>query len=80
MALQNGPVGGTEYRIDRMFGIAQDRKPVDENQLRVQGELRDRIASAGHFINNNIADGPGKGIAMERLQEALMWAGKEIFA
>jgi len=81
MALQEGqPRIGSRDKIDKLFGIAQDRKPVNEEQLRVQAELRDKFAAAGHFINENIADGPGKAIALERLQEALMWAGKEIFA
>lgn len=82
MALNTDTEGSrreTPEQINKRFGIAQDGKPSQE-QLAAQSELRHIIALAGGFMNENIADGREKSLALTHLEEALMWAGKAIFA
>lgn len=71
-------------RLDARFGIAQDVPEVDEDtrtsQLQVQQLVRRRISETAEVIDNNVADSREKSLALTHLEEALMWAGKAIFA
>ena len=65
--------------ILKRFNIAQDGKPSVE-QLELQAELRDKIASVASQLNWAAADSREKSLALTHLEEALMWAGKAIFS
>lgn len=80
MALQNGPGRDTPEQLDKRFGIAQDRKPVSPEQLQVQAEIRGLTAQLASYINENVGDGREKSLSFTHLEDALMWAGKAIFA
>lgn len=60
------------------LGIAQDGKP-SEKQLEVQKHARDLIAGTAFYIEQYVEDGREKSLALTKLEEALMWAGKAIF-
>lgn len=67
------------------FGIAQDNDVVGvpedfRTRQAVQSHVREDITIAARFINENVADGREKSLALTHLEEALMWAGKAIFA
>lgn len=65
--------------IRRRFGIAQDGKPTKE-QLDYQQTLRYDICTIATHLNEDVADSREKSLAITKLEEALMWAGKAIFA
>lgn len=66
--------------VSDRFGIAQDAPPADiEERQRVQKELRNIIADAGTYLSENVAEGREASLALTKLEEALMWAGKAIF-
>jgi len=75
--------------IDKRFKLAQDNEPTVEktvewsqkfgDKLNWQGTFRDRIEDVAHYVDLVIADGREKEIAIERLEESLMWLGKAIF-
>lgn len=79
MALSANTPRETEAQITKRFGIAQDGAPSAE-QLELQASLRETFAGLGVRINRDIADGREKSLAQTHLEEALMWAGKAIFA
>lgn len=64
--------------VSARFGIAQDGKP-SSGQLEVQLNARERIAQTAFYLEQNVADGREKSLALTHLEEALMWAGKAIF-
>jgi len=69
----------TEQQIEARFLIAQDSKPSQE-QLELQASLRQTFAGLAVRINDRVADGREKSLAITHLEEALMWAGKAIFS
>ena len=66
-------------QIEARFGIAQDSKPTEE-QLKFQRDLRAIIGGAATLLNAKVEDSREKSLAITHLEEALMWAGKAIFA
>lgn len=75
----NTPTREREQDIEKRFGIAQDR-PATDAQLAYQANLRADISDIANAINRDVADGREKALALTHLEEALMWAGKAIFA
>ena len=68
----------SEEDVRERFGIAQESKPT-EAQLREQIAVKNNIADIAVLINQNVADGREKSLALTHLEEALMWTGKAIF-
>lgn len=68
------------HDIEMRFLIAQDGGKPDELELHTQRQLREKIADAAFYLNANVEDGREKSLALTKLEEALMWAGKAIFA
>ena len=74
----------------KRFGIAQDTtdgKPEEtedfgsiQEKQQLQRELRDLIVRAATVIDSGIAPGRASSLALTKLEEALMWAGKGIFS
>lgn len=62
---------------DRFF-IAQDGKPSSE-QLGVQNRIREGLYVSAEYLNANVEDSREKSLAITKIEEALMWAGKAIF-
>lgn len=70
-------------RIHARFGIASDEdKPYapHELQVQIQDAIRGKILTAATMIERSTVDGREKSLALTKLEEALMWAGKAIFA
>lgn len=65
---------------DPRFAIAQDAPKPTEEQLAAQRVIRTAIATAAHAIESGTAPGRERALALTKLEEALMWAGKAIFA
>ena len=61
------------------FGIAQDSAPTPE-QLTLQDELRRKVLELATIIDIEIESSQPKSVALTKLEEALMWASKAIFA
>lgn len=81
MALSNGDdTRLSAGDIDEMFGIAQDGPRPSPEQLLQQRGIAADITGVAQRINANLEDGPAKSQALIHLQNALMWAGKQIFA
>lgn len=72
---------GNEPRenLDGRFMIAQDGTPPTESQITAQQTVRFYIGDVAERINRDIADSREKSLALTKLEEALMWAGKAIF-
>lgn len=67
------------FDIKKRFQIAQDgHRPTDE-QLAFQLEVRQEIHKIAQKLNAKVEDGREKSLALTKLEEALMWAGKAIF-
>ena len=70
--------------LNKRFGIAQDSSTVDpadrEAQLNSQRDIREKIAEAALILDIDVADSREKSLALTKLEEALMWAGKAIFS
>ena len=66
------------HDIEQRFLIAQDGRPSKE-QLQYQQRLRESIAELAIDINSHVEDSREKSLAITKLEEALMWAGKAIF-
>lgn len=66
------------------FGIAQDKTAVDWDEditrKELQDELRQKVLELATIIDIDIEDSQPKSVALTKLEEALMWAGKAIFA
>lgn len=79
MALKDGTEPVAE--IYSRFGIAQDAPVPDDIEARsvAQIKVRAKIYEAATIMNDNIKDSRELRIALTRLEEALMWAGKAIF-
>lgn len=75
----NTPTRESDEDIRKRFNIAQDKRPT-EAQLAYQAQLREDIAAIATSINADVADSREKSLAITHLEEALMWAGKAIFA
>ena len=80
MALK--PFSGTTQKekdaLEARFGIAQDTTPDDE-QLQIQQIIREFTVALAQQIDVHIEDSREKSLALARLEESLMWAGKAIF-
>lgn len=61
------------------FLIAQDGGKPTEAQLAVQREIRERIAEAGARLQDLTEPSREQSLALTKLEEALMWAGRAIF-
>lgn len=62
------------------FNIAQDGpRPTDE-QLRNQAAIRDAIKSAASAVETRTLPSREQSLALTKLEEALLWAGKAVFA
>lgn len=70
--------------LNKRFGIAQDAPTIDpadrEAQLNSQRDIREKIAAAALILDIDVADSREKSLALTKLEEALMWAGKAIFS
>lgn len=71
---QDGPREDLE---DRFF-IAQDGKPSKE-QLDLQRRVRNELYETAATLNDCAEDSREKSLALTKIEEALMWAGKAIF-
>ena len=80
MALK--PFSGTTQKekaaLETRFGIAQGSRPDDE-QLQIQHIIREFTVALAQQIDVHIEDGREKSLALTKLEESLMWAGKAIF-
>lgn len=61
------------------FNIAQDGPKPSDAQLANQREIRARIEAAAASIEGSAAPSREQSLALTKLEEALMWAGKAIF-
>ena len=71
---QDGP---RENLVER-FLIAQDGKPSKE-QLDLQRKVRNDLYATAATLNEYVEDSREKSLAITKIEEALMWAGKAIF-
>lgn len=81
MALMAESATARESVFER-FGIAQDAPvPADikERQL-TQIKVRADIYNVAKHLNSAVADSREKSLALTKLEEALLWAGKAIFS
>ena len=80
MALK--PFSGTTQKekdaLETRFGIAQDSRP-DNEQLKIQHIIREFTVALAQQIDVHIEDSREKSLALTKLEESLMWAGKAIF-
>jgi hypothetical protein len=76
----NVPTREDDADILGRFNIAQDGPVPTGAQLAYQAEVRHAIATVALDLNRDVADSPAKSNALRKLEEALMWAGKAIFA
>jgi len=67
------------HDIERRFLIAQDGRPSKE-QLQYQQRLRESVYDIAQDLNSHVEDSREKSLAITKLEEALMWAGKAIFS
>lgn len=67
------------HGIEMRFLIAQDNKPSQE-QLDFQRDFRLVLHQAAQHLNARVEDSREKSLALTKLEEALLWAGKAIFA
>lgn len=63
----------------RRFVIAQDSAPT-QAQLDLQAELKQKVLQVATDLDVGVADSREKSVALTKLEEALMWAGKAIFS
>lgn len=75
MTVGNDPRESVEGR----FMIAQDGTPPSDIQLATQKELREDLHRIAKRLNDEVMDSREKSLALTKLEEALMWAGKAIF-
>ncbi|KUF07249.1 hypothetical protein [Leucobacter sp. G161] len=61
------------------FLTAQDGGKPTEEQLEAQRKIRDAVAEAGWLLEDLVAPSREQSLALTKLEEALMWAGKAIF-
>lgn len=65
------------------FGIAQDKTTVDlaedVDRKDLQGEIRQKVLELATIIDIEIESSQPKTVALTKLEEALMWAGRAIF-
>lgn len=82
MALRAIPPSRDESELLKSrFQTAQADPPEDiEERKRVQRALQADILATAYLINDTVEDGRAKALALTHLEEALMWAGKAIFA
>lgn len=80
MALK--PFSGTTQKekaaLESRFGIAQGSRP-DDDQLHIQKIIREFVVALAQQIDVHIEDSREKSLALTKLEESLMWAGKAIF-
>lgn len=80
MTLRN-PEDPAAPLIAERFGIAQDGFiPVNvAERQQVQQEFRAELYKAALYLNANLPEGREKSLALTKMEEALLWAGKAIF-
>ena len=80
MALKtfSGTTHSEKTALAKRFGLAQDSKPSEE-ELRIQNQIRGLINEVAQTLDVHIEDGREKSLALTKLEESLMWAGKAIF-
>lgn len=61
------------------FSTAQDGPKATEEQLAAQKQIATVIADAGLLIEIKTKASREQSLALTKLEEALMWAGKAIF-
>ena len=64
---------------DTRFLIAQDGGKPTEDQLDAQREIRASIAEAGTRLQDLTEPSREQSLALTKLEEALLWAGRAIF-
>ena len=69
----------TREDVSERFMIAQDGPRPSTEQLELQHDLRQDFAELAQKINVIIEDSREKSLAITKIEEALMWAGKAIF-
>lgn len=62
------------------FAIAQDGPKPTEAQLKAQQAVREGFKELEALLDAYVAPGREQSLALTKLEEALMWAGKGIFA
>ena len=69
---------GPRENLEDRFLIAQDGKPSKE-QLDLQRKVRNDLYATAATLNEYAEDSREKSLAITKIEEALMWAGKAIF-
>lgn len=64
---------------DPRFRIAQDAPTPSPEQLQAQRVIRDAIEGASDLVKSETKPGREQSLALTKLEEALMWAGKAVF-
>jgi hypothetical protein len=64
--------------LEARFKIASDTPPTVE-QVEYQRVLRGAVDALAQDLNQRVFDCREKSLALTKLEEALMWAGKAIF-
>lgn len=82
MALRTIPASREEEAaLLSRFKTAQAEPPADVgDRKRVQTSIQDSIIVAASRIDTNVENSHAKEQALLHLEEALMWAGKAVFA
>lgn len=82
MALRTIPASREEEaQLLARFKTAQAEPPEDiERRKEAQGIIQMTILDAVQTIDENVENSREKSLALTHLEEALMWAGKAIFA
>lgn len=61
------------------FAIAQDNPKPDSELLAAQREIRDAIEHASFVLQSETNHSREQSLALTKLEEALMWAGRAVF-
>ena len=61
------------------FLLAQDGEPPTPHQLTIQRGVRGLIADTAQYLEDMTDPSREQSLALTKLEEALMWAGKAIF-
>lgn len=82
MALRTIPPSrDQEAALLSRFKTAQAEPPEDiEERKRAQRMIQSAIEGVAIDIDHYVEDGRAKALALTHLEEALMWAGKAVFA
>jgi hypothetical protein len=61
------------------FSIAQDSPKPSSEQLVSQKDIRDAIAHAAFVLESETRPSREQSLALTKLEEALLWAGRAVF-